>query len=135
MAAGMNVSWGYDNKTMALRVVANAANSFRVEHRVPGSDANVYLVFAALLAGGLYGIENELELPAPAVGDAYATRDLQSLPRNLSDALVGFESSAVAAEYLGEEFVRRYAGTRRWEIEQYELEVTDWERRRYFLRP
>jgi glutamine synthetase len=134
LAAGTTESWGYDNKTLSLRVVAYEAGHCRVEHRVPGADANVYLALAAMLAGGLYGIENELELPPAIDGDAYAAPGLNTLPRNLDASIGAFEQSEVANEYLGEEFVSRYAASRRWEVEQSEEEVTDWELRRYLVR-
>jgi glutamine synthetase len=133
-AAGTTESWGGDNKTLTLRVVAYEADHCRVEHRTPGADANVYLTLAAMLAGGLYGIENELELPPPTVGDAYSNPDLKMLPGRLEAAIDGFEQSEVANEYLGEEFVRRFAASRRWEVEQSQQDVTDWELKRYFVR-
>lgn len=133
-AAGTTVTWGGDNKTLSLRVLTHDAAHCRIEHRVPGADANVYLTFAALLAGGLYGIENELEPPPPTVGDAYANDDVTRLPTSLDSAIGTFEDSAVANEYLGEEFVQRYAATRRWELEQFQQDITDWELRRYFTR-
>jgi glutamine synthetase len=87
-----------------------------------------------MLAGGLHGIENELELPPPTTGDAYENAELKPLPRTLDLAIDAFEESPVANKYLGEEFVRRYAAMRRWEVEQSQEEVTDWELRRYFVR-
>lgn len=134
LAAGTTVTWGGDNKTLSLRVVAYEAHHCRVEHRVPGADANVYLALAAMLAGGLHGIENELELPPPTTGDAYENKDLELLPCTLESALDLFEQSEVANAYLGEDFVRRYAAMRRWEVEQARDEVTEWELRRYFVR-
>jgi glutamine synthetase len=133
-AAGTTATWGGDNKTLALRALAHRPAYARVEHRVAGADANVYLAFAALLAGGLYGIEHELALPPPTTGDAYASAGLSQLPRTLEAAIPAFEQSAVAAEYLGSSFVRRYGATRRWEVERSQAEVTDWELRRYFVR-
>jgi glutamine synthetase len=133
-AAGTTATWGPDNKSLSLRVLAPTANRCRIEHRVPGADANVYLVFAAMLAGGLYGIENQLELPPPTVGDAYTDAELMPLPKTLEDAVAGFETDAIAREYLGEEFVRYYAATRRWEVEKARQEITDCELMRYFIR-
>jgi glutamine synthetase len=134
LAAGTTVSWGGDNKTLSLRVVAYEPHHTRVEHRVPGADANVYLALAAMLAGGLYGIENELELPPPTTGDAYENPDLELLPRTLDEALSAFEQSEIAKTYLGAEFVRRHAAMQRYELEASQEEVTDWELRRYFVR-
>ena len=133
-AAGTTEAWGGDNKTLSLRVLAHDPGSCRIEHRVAGADANIYLTLAGMLAGGLYGIEQELELPPPYVGDAYADKSLPMMPATLDEALPAFEQSEVANEYLGEEFVRRYAATRRWEIEQARTQITDWELKRYLVR-
>src|SRR5205085_7621966 len=67
LAAGTTESWGGDNKTLSLRVVAYEPHHTRVEHRVPGADANVYLALAAMLAGGLHGLGHEAALPPPTV--------------------------------------------------------------------
>ncbi len=134
MGVGTSESWGADNRTLSLRVLAPDAVGCRVEHRVPGADTNVYLALAAMLAGGLYGIEHELEPPPPTVGDAFKQTELRTQPKTLDTALGAFEESPVANEYLGEEFVRRYAATRRWEAEQACVQVTDWELERYFSR-
>jgi glutamine synthetase len=133
-AAGNTETWGGDNKTLSLRVLAHEGKTCRLEHRVAGADANIYLALAAMLAGGLYGIENELEPPAPTEGDAYADKNLRTMPKSLEEALPAFEQSEVANQYLGEDLVKRYAATRRWEVEQARLEVTDWELNRYLVR-
>jgi len=133
-AAGTTETWGGDNKTLSLRVLAHDAATCRIEHRVAGADANIYLTLAAMLAGGLYGIERELELPPAYEGDAYADPDLQTMPPTLDEAIPAFEQSEVANEYLGEDFVRRYTATRRWEVEQARLQITDYELRRYLVR-
>jgi len=128
--APTNVTWGVDNRTTALRAIAAGAKGTRVEHRLPGADANPYLSLAASLASGLHGIEQELELAEPAV-NAYET-DALALPRSLEEASMLFRSSAAAKEYFGEEFVEHYASTRDWEVRQFRKAVTDWELERYF---
>jgi glutamine synthetase len=133
-AAGTTCSWGYDNKSMGLRVLAHSPDATRIEHRLPGADANIYLAFAAMIAGGLYGIENELPLAEASTGNAYANPDLELVPHTLDEAVRLFEESPVARTYLGDEFVDYYAATRRWELEQMRSRVTDWELRRYLAR-
>lgn len=133
-AAGTTVSWGGDNKSLTLRVLTREAKSCRLEHRVPGADANVYLVIAAMLAAGLHGIENELEPPPPTEGDAYTDPAVPRLPSTLHESIGAFEASAVARKYLGDAFVDRYAASRRWEVEQSLVEVSEWELKRYFVR-
>jgi glutamine synthetase len=138
--APLNTTWGMDNRTCSVRIINNGRRAIRVENRVPGADANFYLVFAATLASGLYGIEHKLQLPPRLDGNAYdqATIDraieaghIHPLARNLSAATDKLESSEVAREYLGNEFVDHFVATRRWEIKEYEKSVSNWERRRY----
>lgn len=130
--APLNTTWGMDNRTCSVRVINNGKRAIRVENRVPGADANFYLVFSALLASGLYGIERKLELPARLQGNAYDPATVaQALARNLGEATTLLEQSEFAREYLGEDFVEHFALTRRWEIKEYEKAVTNWERRRY----
>lgn len=133
-AAGTTRSWGRDNKTVSLRVLTQEARAARVEHRVPGSDANVYLALAAMVAGGVHGIEQELALPDAYEGNAYADASLERMPSSLEEAIASFTGSAVARATLGDEFVDYYAATRRWELELFHAHVTDWEFRRYLAR-
>jgi glutamine synthetase len=130
--APTSVTWGLENRTAALRVIAPSAGACRIENRVAGADVNAYLGFAATLAGGLYGIERELEPPPAVAGDAYRATEAPPLPRSLPEALERFAASETAREYFGDAFVDQYATMRRWEVEQHRRAVSDWERRRYF---
>lgn len=129
--APTTVSWGLDNRTTALRLIAGSPNATRIEHRVPGADVNAYLGFAASLAGGLHGLERGLECPPPVTGNAYEA-EAPALPRSLPEAVERFAASGLAREYFGDEFVDQYTRMRRWEVEAFQAAVTDWERRRYF---
>jgi glutamine synthetase len=138
--APLNSTWGMDNRTCSVRVINNGRRAVRLENRVPGADANFYLVFAAILASGLYGIEQQLPLPDRLAGNAYdpatiaqaiADGRIRPLPRNLAEATSLFESSEVAREFLGADFVEHFVTTRRWEVKEYEKAVTNWDRRRY----
>jgi glutamine synthetase len=126
------VAWGLDNRTCALRVVGHG-QGLRVENRVPGGDVNQYLATAALIAGGLYGIENELELEPIFVGNAYGS-DAPRVPTNLRDAAELFASSAVAQEAFGPEVIEHYLNNARIELKAYDSAITDWERIRGFER-
>jgi len=128
--APTNVTWGADNRTTAVRAISAGAKNTRVEHRLPGADANPYLSIAASLVSGLYGIQQKLELP-PAVVNAYQA-DAPPLPRSLEEATTRLRASSVAKQYLGEKFVDHYAATREWEVRQFRKAVTDWELERYF---
>jgi glutamine synthetase len=130
--APTTATWGFENRTTALRAITVSANGCRLETRVPGADLNAYLGFAATLAGGLHGIERKLEPPVPVAGDAYRASEAPGLPRSLAEAVDCFRGSAVARQYFGDEFVEHYARMRAWEVEQFRRAVTDWERARYF---
>jgi glutamine synthetase len=126
------VAWGLDNRTCALRVVGHGP-SLRVENRVPGGDVNPYLAVAALIAAGLHGIENELELQPPHPGNAYRSEGPR-VPTTLREAAELFSGSAVATEAFGTEVVEHYANAARVELAAFDAAVTDWERRRGFER-
>jgi glutamine synthetase len=127
------VAWGLDNRTCALRVVGHGRN-IRVECRVPGGDVNPYLAAAALIAGGLYGMERGLEPPAPYAGNAYEATGVERLPTTLADAAALFESSALAREAFGDDVVAHYLNNARVELAAFNAAVTDWERMRGFER-
>jgi glutamine synthetase len=130
--APANVAWGIENRTTALRAIrGNSPSATRVEYRLAGADANPYLALAASLATGLYGIEREVEPPAPVAGNAY-TAGAPALPRSLEEATAALRDSAAARELFGEEFVRHFTASRDWEVRRFREAVTDWELRRYF---
>jgi glutamine synthetase len=127
------VAWGLDNRTCALRVVGHG-RSIRVECRVPGGDVNQYLAVAALIAGGLYGIERGLELPQPCAGNAYENHEIERLPATLAEAAALFGASALARDAFGDDVVAHYLNNARVEQATFNAAVTDWERMRGFER-
>jgi glutamine synthetase len=131
--APTKVTWGIDNRTVALRVIGGSAKSTRVEVRVTGSDINPYLALAASIGAGLWGIAQDLPLEdAPVEGSAYMVEKAVRLPRTLQEATRKLSESRLAREILGEELVDHYVRTREWEWRQFQDAVTDWELRRYF---
>jgi len=126
------VAWGYDNRTCAFRVIGHGP-SLRIETRVPGGDVNPYLALAALVAGGLHGVERELEL-APAFGGNAYVGDFPRIPSSLVEAAQLFEESAVARAAFGDDVVDHYMNMARVEIAAFSAAVTDWERYRCFER-
>ncbi|MET9592313.1 glutamine synthetase family protein [Streptomyces sp. NPDC006516] len=126
------VAWGHDNRTCALRVVGHG-RSMRFENRLPGGDVNPYLAVAGLVAAGLHGIENELELPEACEGNAY-TAGYDQVPTTLREAAELWESSATARAAFGDETVAHYRNMARVELEAFDAAVTDWELRRSFER-
>ena len=126
------IAWGLDNRTCAIRLVGRGAGA-RMENRVPGADVNPYLALAAMLAGGLYGVENELPLEDELVGNAY-TSGREKVPGTLAAAREAFASSKVARTALGDEVVDHYVNMADVELTAYNAAVTDWELRRGFER-
>ena len=129
--AGDTVAWGFDNRTCGLRAIQTTPGSTRLESRTPGADMNPYIALAALLAGVGHGIEQDLDAPAPIVGDAYNAAGVARVPNDLYAATELLAHSTVARDWLGDEFVDFYVETRFWEAEQHRLAMTDWELRRY----
>src|SRR5690625_1580303 len=130
--APTTVGWGHDNRTCAVRLVGQRAGA-RMENRVPGGDVNPYLSVAAMLAGGLHGIENGLELEPETTGNAY-TSGKPTVPSTLQEAYDAFVSSDVARKAFGDDVVDHYARMGEVELQAYNAVVTDWELRRGFER-
>ena len=105
-----------------------------MESRIPGADVNPYLALAAAIAGGLWGIEHELELGPAFTGNAYQATDVPRIPSNLADAIDGLAGSEVAAEAFGAEVHQHLLNTARQEWEAANRVVTDWELARNFER-
>jgi glutamine synthetase len=126
------VAWGHDNRTCAMRVVGHG-EGLRVENRLPAADVNPYLALAAMIAAGLHGIDNDLELEPAFEGNAYES-DKPRVPRNMYNARDLFEGSAVAREAFGDEVVEHYLNRARIELDAHEAAVTDWEKYRGFER-
>jgi glutamine synthetase len=131
--APTTLTWGIDNRTVALRVLPGSKKASRLETRVVGSDTNPYLALAACLGAGLYGIRHKMTLTqAATIGNGYRDTASGVLPRNLHEATESMKQSAVAKELFGESFVEHFTLTREWEWRQYAKVVTDWELKRYF---
>ncbi|OKH94875.1 glutamine synthetase family protein [Streptomyces uncialis] len=131
--APTGIAWGRDNRTCPIRVVGSG-HSLRIEHRVPGGDANPYLATAAAVAAGLYGIENELTPPAPHSANALGDASVPRLPATLGEAVHRWENSEIVAKVFGASVVQHYAQAARTELAAFETAVTDWERVRGFER-
>jgi Glutamine synthetase len=126
------IAWGTDNRTCSMRVVGHGPGR-RVECRLGGADLNPYLAVAGLVAGGLHGIDHELELEPPCPGNAYVS-DHPRVPATLRDARDLFAESRLAREAFGDEVVEHYLNNARIELAAFDAAVTDWERYRGFER-
>ena len=129
--APTRMAWAMDNRTTGFRVVGHG-NSFRIENRMPGGDANPYLAFAAMIAAGLAGVEEGLDCGDVYHGNAYADPNLPALPSTLREAADLLAASKLARQAFGDEVVDFYVLTARHEVRAFDRAVTDWERMRYF---
>jgi glutamine synthetase len=130
--APTTLAWAYDNRTCGYRVVGHGS-SLRPETRIPGADANPYLAFAALLASGLHGIEQKLELGPAFEGNAYES-DVERFPNTLREAIERLEGGTVARSLLGDEVIDHYLNYARTEQRLFDSVVTDYERERMYER-
>jgi glutamine synthetase len=125
-SAPVNVKWGYDNRTTAVRVPRSDPAARRVENRIPSSDANPYLALAASLACGLLGMNNRIEPDAPA--STTVNDNLIELPRGLIEATLLFEQDKDLIGMLGQSFAITYAAIKRAEFETFMEVISPWER-------
>jgi glutamine synthetase len=130
--APTTLAWGRDNRTCGFRIVGQG-QSLRTETRIPGGDVNPYLAFAALLAAGLAGIEQELDLPPALEGNAYES-DAERFPATLYEAVAALEGSTMARRALGDDVVDHYLNYARTEQRLFDEVVTSYERQRMFER-
>lgn len=131
--APTTLTWGVDNRTVALRALPASKQACRLETRIIGADTNPYLAIAASLSAGLYGIKNNLQLTQnQTIGNGYLDENNGRLSKNLIDATNLMKDSKIANEILGETFVQHFTQSREWEWRQYSKAVTDWEMKRYF---
>jgi len=131
--APTGIGWDVDNRTLGFRVVGHGPG-LRVESRIPGADANSYHAFAATIAGGLYGIANEIDCGEPFHGDGYTTTELARLPTTMAEAIELWRDSAIAVECFGADVHRHVLVHAEYEWQAFNRSVTDWERARYFER-
>ncbi|MFP6564950.1 MAG: glutamine synthetase family protein [Myxococcota bacterium] len=131
--APTRVAWSFDNRTVGYRVVGQG-DSVRIECRIPGGDANPYLVYAGLMAAAMDGLEREID-PGPLFeGDAYAADSLPRVAGTLPEAIAHFDKSAFVRGHFGDDVVDHIVHFARAEQAAFEGAVTDWEKARYFER-
>jgi len=126
--------WSRDNRTAGFRLCGESTKGVRVECRIGGADLNPYLAFAALIAAGLKGIDDKLELEAPFTGDAYFGKKLREVHKTLRDATTALKKSKMLADAFGQKVIDHYVHTAEWEQFEYDRRVTDWELKRGFER-
>lgn len=132
--APTDASVGVDNRTCAIRIIPGDETSQRLEYRIGAADANPYIILAAVIASGLWGIENKTQLRPMVKGNAYQQTfdtDLK-LPETLWQSTQRLKKSSMARDYFGDEFVDHFSATREWEVREYRKHISQWELDRYF---
>ncbi len=122
-----NISWGYENRTAAVRIPGGDFGARRIEHRVSGADANPYLVCSAVLAGILYGIENKLQAPKPINSITYGDADLATLPLDWLSAIREFERSDTIEALFPMQMIDLILDVKKQEAKRFALQVTNLE--------
>ena len=126
--------WSRDNRTAGFRLCGENTKAIRIECRIGGGDLNPYLAYAAMLAAGLDGIGQKMELPPPFVGDAYEGKDLRAVPATLRAATDALDKSALMRSAFSDGVIDHYVHTAKWEQFEADRRVTDWELKRGFER-
>ncbi len=132
MAAPINFHWGYDNRTVGLRVPDNDPKSMRVENRIASADVNPYIAIATSLACGYIGMMGQLRPADPISGDAY------NLPRQLSrhwyNSLHRLRDNQALREILGKLFINVYVDVKEVEFDNFLNVISSWEREHLLLK-
>ncbi len=134
MFAPTKAVWSLDNRTAGFRVCGEGTKAIRVECRIGGADLNPYLACAALLAAGLDGIEQQMELEPATTGDIYQAGTVREIPKTLGAAAEAMHASAFLRTAFGDDVVDHYHHAAQWELAEQNRVVTDWEVARGFDR-
>lgn len=118
----VNPTWGYNNRSVAFRIPASGGEARRIEHRVPGADANPYLVLAAILAAAHHGVSNRIDPGSAATGNACETAD-RAIPWTWRRALEELGKARILPDYLGAEYIDLYKATKWIEMEKFQAVI------------
>lgn len=125
------LNWGGDNRGVAIRCVVDAGAATRIEVRTGSADANPWILIAAQLAAVCDAIETDHELPPICTGDGYAPQDRPLMPRTLQDAIHLMRDGSLLRDAFGEVFVTNTLALLQHEVDEFNRQVTDWEKNRY----
>jgi len=134
MFAPTKAVWSLDNRTAGFRVCGEGTKAIRVECRIGGADLNPYMACAGLLAAGLAGIEQKLDLEPAIKGDIYHAKRVREIPHTLQEAAELMNKSKMLRAAFGDDVIDHYVHAAHWEIEEHNRVVTDWEVKRGFER-
>ena len=128
--APSSVAWGYENRTVAVRIPGGSPKARRIEHRVAGADANPYLVLASILGGALLGIEGKWEPPTPVTGDAYS-QNHETLPPDWASAIEAFSRGPHVTQIYARRLQRMFVQCKLQELRRFTRQVTEFEYHSY----
>jgi len=136
--APVYISWSDANRSALIRIPAKRGPATRIELRSVDATANPYLAFTAILASGLYGIENKLVPVEPTYANLYAmnkaereAQGIAELPENLKEALYALKKSKLMNEVIGKPLLTKFMELKYQEWDEYRTQVTEWELNRY----
>lgn len=132
--APTKVAWSVDNRTAGFRLCGEGTKSVRIECRIGGSDINPYLALAAQLSAGIRGLEEARDPGSPLKGDAYSDVSAADIPATLLAATDKLNKSSMLREAMGDAVIDHYVRAARWEQEEFDRTVTDYEIARGFER-
>ncbi|MBU2980218.1 glutamine synthetase family protein [Lentibacter algarum] len=128
--APTNICWGYDNRSVPVRIPGGDTRARRIEHRLASADANPYLVALAILACTLDGIKQKMTPPEPVIGACYDQGHPNVVP-NMHDALRHFSESAWVKTILPPLFLEAYINCKAQELAAFENQITPLEIQTY----
>jgi glutamine synthetase len=128
--APTRVSWGFDNRTAMIRVVAGT-EGLHIENRLASGEASPYLLAAAMTAAGLDGIERKADPGDPGSGNLLEDARYPLLPTTMIDAVAAFDKDRALTDALGKEFAHVYSALLRYVWNRFLSYVTDWEIQEY----
>ncbi|MCD6103775.1 MAG: type I glutamate--ammonia ligase [Thermotogaceae bacterium] len=136
--APVNVAWSMGNRSSLVRIPMVRGSGTRIEYRAPDPSCNAYLAFAVIVAAGLKGIEEKIQVPQPVEQNIYSLNenakgqlDIQTLPCSLKEALDLMKRSDLVRDVLGEHIFKKFLDLKRREWREYSIHVTDWEVHKY----
>jgi len=131
MWAPVKIGYGLNNRSTILRIPTprfrSMSRDLRLEYRVPDPATNPYLLFIAFISAGIDGIERGLKAPKPVSDNAYENKELEEIPRDLSEALTELKKDTRLVNLIGEKIINEFIAVKKQELEEYNSVITDWE--------
>jgi glutamine synthetase len=127
----VTISYGFDNRSCAVRIPPERGDATRVELRFPDNAANPYLALAAAFAAGFDGIRNKIHPGEPETGNVYKSDLEDRIPASLTESLNALRNDDVLSEALGSTLIEEYTKLKQNEIDRYNDNISQWEKNEY----